>query len=187
MTLYDNQEKVVIKAYQGEGDYPEDNKFIGEFTIDGLSKAPSGNVVLIHFKLDLNGMLHVTATEKSTGHSKSVVMDTRAQDGKEEITSTHKNIQALLESSVEVDTIEESETDGALQQKDEIPSGELLIRAKELRKRAEAILETGISEDDAKEISETLHKTAVAIKEKQWTVVQDNNDSLSDVLFYLEE
>src|SRR5207249_8508636 len=66
-TIYDNQDSVKVDARQGESSLPEENTFIGDFLVEGLSEVPSGNPVVIHFELDLNGMLKVTATEKNTG------------------------------------------------------------------------------------------------------------------------
>jgi molecular chaperone DnaK (HSP70) len=40
---------------------PKKTPSLGEFLVEGLSEVPSGNPVVIHFELDLNGMLKVTA------------------------------------------------------------------------------------------------------------------------------
>jgi len=94
-TLYDDQDVVKVDAYQGENPVPEQNTFIGEFRVEGLSSVPAGNPVLIRFELDLNGLLTVTATEKATGLSKTVTMDTRGMHVLN-VAEAQKNIASLL-------------------------------------------------------------------------------------------
>ncbi len=64
---------------------------------------------------------------------------------------------------------------------------DLLTSAKELRKRAEALLQKNIGEDDAGEIRELIHASAVAIKDSDWDTLKAKNEALSDLLFYLED
>jgi molecular chaperone DnaK len=42
-TMYDNQEAVDVRIYQGEAPLAEDNIFIGNFLVEGLSDSPAGN------------------------------------------------------------------------------------------------------------------------------------------------
>ncbi|RJP19993.1 MAG: heat-shock protein Hsp70 [Candidatus Omnitrophota bacterium] len=74
-TLRDNQEAVDVEIYQGENDDVRYNTKIGNFLIEGLSKVPAGNTVIGRMSLDLNGILTVTAVEKSTGLQKSIKIE----------------------------------------------------------------------------------------------------------------
>ncbi|MCX6874925.1 MAG: Hsp70 family protein [Verrucomicrobia bacterium] len=78
-THVDNQTAVRIVVYQGESERPEDNLRIGEFMVRGLSRVPAGNEIIVQFRIDLNGLLTATATEKRTGLAKSVTIDTAGQ------------------------------------------------------------------------------------------------------------
>ncbi len=193
-TLYDNQDKVKVEAYQGEGDLPAQNSFIGDFMVEGLSRVPSGNPIVIHFDLDLNGILKVTATEKSTGFAKSITLDTRGQHVVN-LDEARRNIASLVGSpdsdaaegapesdATSLDGAEAGEADEA-----ETDPQELLNTAKDLRKRGEALLLKAIGAEDAQEIRELIHQSATAVKDGDWDTLAEKNDSLSDLLFYLED
>jgi len=62
-TVHDNQEEVNVKIFQGEAPLVDDNIFIGNFCIEGLSKVEAGNKILLTLELDINGILEVTAEE----------------------------------------------------------------------------------------------------------------------------
>lgn len=62
----------------------------------------------------------------------------------------------------------------------------LIVRAKGLRKRAEGLL-SEVNEEDAAELSSLLEQSRQAIAAQDWGTVVHLNESLSDVLFYLED
>ena len=68
----------------------------------------------------------------------------------------------------------------------EAPSG-LLASAKSLRRRAESLLKRGVSDSDAAEIRRLLDASSAAITRRDWPALQEADDKLSDVLFYLED
>jgi molecular chaperone DnaK (HSP70) len=74
-TVADNQQAVDVRIYQGENDDALENIKIGEFRIEGLSKAPAGNPVVLDLTLDRDGILHVSALEKSTGLNRRITID----------------------------------------------------------------------------------------------------------------
>jgi len=178
-TRYDNQDKTLVEAYQGENPLPEQNIFIGAFRVEGLSRVPEGNPILIHFELDLNGMLKVTATEKITGLAKTVTMDTRGEH-RFDLDEARQNVAALMGSSSLVPA-PPSEPAG------EAGLEEALTIAKELRKRGEALLQTSLDSDDADEINLLLRRSAAAIANRDGADLKDANNALSDLLFYLED
>jgi hypothetical protein len=49
------------------------------------------------------------------------------------------------------------------------------------------LLQKTVSAEDAQEIRELIHQSATAIKDGDWPALAARNDSLSDVLFYLED
>lgn len=81
-TMYDDQEGVEVEVFQGEDSDVRNNTKIGTFHIEGLSKVPAGNVVIKKMSLDLNGILTVTAIEKSTGLNKSIKIEDAFQAGR---------------------------------------------------------------------------------------------------------
>ncbi len=72
---YDNQPFVDIAVYQGENPDALENIKIGKFRIEDLTPAAAGNIIVVTFSLDLNGILTVTAREKETGHEKSITIE----------------------------------------------------------------------------------------------------------------
>ena len=193
-TLYDNQDKVKVEAYQGEGDVPAQNSFIGDFMVEGLGRVSAGNPIVIHFDLDLNGILKVTATEKSTGFAKSITLDTRGQHVVN-LDEARRNIASLVglpdaEAAEEAPGAELTSSEGAeAGEADEAETDpqELLNTAKDLRKRGEALLLKAIGAEDAQEIRDLIHQSATAVKDGDWETLAEKNDSLSDLLFYLED
>lgn len=185
-TLYDSQPSADVEVYQGEDEVPENNTPIGEFRVEGLSPVPAGNPVIIHFDLDLNGLLKVTATEKTTGLAKSVTLDTRGRHTVN-VEEARRNIASLIGQPESKDAAPTAEpagigADGVGETQDQ-----LLTTAKDLRKRGEVLLQKNINAEDAEEIRNLIHQSAQAIRESDWQGLEQRNNTLSDLLFYLED
>ena len=72
-TASDNQTSTMIRVAQGERAMFEDNKVLGEFNLDGIPPAPRGvPQVEVTFDVDSNGVLKVTAKDKTTGKEQSI-------------------------------------------------------------------------------------------------------------------
>ncbi len=72
-TAADNQTSVEIHITQGERPMASDNKSLGRFILDGIPPAPRGMPqVEVAFDVDSNGVLKVTAKDKSTGKEQSI-------------------------------------------------------------------------------------------------------------------
>jgi len=191
-TMMDNQPIVRVAVYQGEGELPEQNLRIGEFVIDGLSKAPAGNEIIIQFRIDLSGLITATATEKRTGLAQSVTIDTAGQH-RINLDVARANLAALFEEHTPSPTPFSDEEDDIIDL-DEIssaaaapaPAG-LLASAKSLRHRAQQLLALGVADSDAASIHATLAELTPAIEARQWSDLQSHLDTLSDLLFYLED
>ena len=74
-TVVDDQTAVDVRIYQGENADALENIQIGEFRIEGLSKAPAGNPMMLDLALDRDGILHVAAIEKNTGLERRISID----------------------------------------------------------------------------------------------------------------
>lgn len=74
-TVADNQTTVQFPVYQGERVNCEDNTSLGEFTLAPIPPMKAGDAVLeVIFEVDVNGILKVTASEKSTGRSANITI-----------------------------------------------------------------------------------------------------------------
>ena len=74
-TNYDNQRDVQVHVLQGEGERVAENISLGRFRLDGLAPAPRGTPrIAVAFDIDVNGLVHVSATDEATGQSHSMTV-----------------------------------------------------------------------------------------------------------------
>ena len=91
-TASDNQTQVQINIVQGERPMANDNKSLGQFILDGIPPAPRGMPqVEVTFDIDANGILNVTAKDKSTGKAQSIKIQATSGLSKEEIAKMQKD------------------------------------------------------------------------------------------------
>jgi hypothetical protein len=69
-TSKDNQRSIMLKIYQGEASLCADNELLGTFVFSGIRPAPKGKVQIeVTFHIDSEGILNLTARDKSTGQT----------------------------------------------------------------------------------------------------------------------
>ncbi|MBD2297482.1 molecular chaperone DnaK [Nostoc sp. FACHB-190] len=74
-TSENNQNTVEIHVVQGERDMAGDNKSLGRFKLYGIPPAPRGiPQVQVSFDIDANGILQVTALDRTTGREQSITI-----------------------------------------------------------------------------------------------------------------
>jgi len=91
-TASDNQTSVEIHVLQGERPMATDNKTLGKFILGGIPPSPRGvPQVEVTFDIDANGILKVSAKEKTTNTEQSITIQGSTGLSKEEVEKLRKD------------------------------------------------------------------------------------------------
>ncbi|MEO0587806.1 MAG: molecular chaperone DnaK [Planctomycetota bacterium] len=97
-TAADNQSEVTIHVLQGEREFANDNRTLGQFNLAGIAPAPRGMPQIeVEFALDANGILNVSATDKGTGKSQNIEIKGSSGLSDEEIEKMRQDAEANAE------------------------------------------------------------------------------------------
>jgi molecular chaperone DnaK len=97
-TAEDNQNAVTIRVFQGEREMAQDNKLLGQFDLVGIPPAPRGTPQIeVTFDIDANGIVNVSAKDKSTGKEQQIKIQASGGLSDDEIDKMVKDAEANAE------------------------------------------------------------------------------------------
>ena len=101
-TAEDNQTAVTIHVLQGEAELAKDNKSLGQFNLEGIPPAPRGvPQIEVTFDIDANGVLNVSARDKTSGKEQKITITGSS-------TLTEEEIQRMIKEAEEANKREKA-------------------------------------------------------------------------------
>jgi len=177
-TVMDGQPIIDVHVYQGEHHDALNNTELGSFRIEGLSDVPAGNVIVMTFALDLNGILHVSAKEKRTGLEKQITIDNAtARFEGQEMDAARSRLSSLIEGESEV--VMDAGADAESGDRRET------VQARALIEKAERLMESA-NPEDKEDIINLIESVRDALAADDSPALERAVAELSDLVYYLE-
>merc|ERR1712050_612377 len=175
-TAADNQTQVGIKVFQGEREMAADNKMLGQFDLVGIPPAPRGvPQIEVGFDIDANGIVDVSAVDKSTGKKQSITIRSSGGLSDADIEKMVQDAEDMRDADQQkkeaVGAKSDAETLGYQVEKQlsELKEKMSTADADELKKKLEDLRSYSASgEVDLEE----LKKKTADLQEKSWAVTQ---------------
>ena len=204
-TSHPFQTEAVIEVYQGDDEDAVKNTLVGDFHVEELTPTAEPNELLCRMRLDLDGILEVTAVEKRTGKSKQVTITNALRTkSPEEIAAGRRRIKQLYEGHedelLDVDAVDGEVLDGDAVREEALavgaaPSGTVVsidsanAQANRdtinLRERSRRLLGNMHAEDREEAIN--LNKEIEsALQSGDSRALQAASEALRELLFFVE-
>jgi molecular chaperone DnaK len=169
-TAEDNQPAVDIKVFQGERELVQHNKLLGEFKLDGIQAQRRGQPQIeVTFDIDANGIMNISAKDKTTGKENKITIKSDSGLSKEEIEKmireAEQNAEADKKARTLIDTRNSAEAQLHEVRKDLSEHGDKITEEQkaEIESVVKAVEEAAKGED-AEKITEELNKVYPAMK-----------------------
>ena len=169
-TAEDNQPAVDIKVGQGERELFQYNKLLGEFKLDGIAPARRGQPQIeVTFDIDANGIMHISAKDKSTGKENKITIKSDSGLSKEEIEKMIQEAEANAEADKKARTLIETRNSAEAQMhevKKDLEEFRSELSDTEISEieTVLAAVQEAVKGDDAEKITEELNKVYPAMK-----------------------
>ena len=181
-TAGDNQPQVEIHVAQGERPLAADNKSLGRFILDGIPPAPRGVPQIdVTFDVDANGILKVTAKDRTSGLSQNITLAASSGLSKDEIERMRKDAEAHTDADrkqrnlIEVRNLADNMLYTALLLQQ--ANGEKIPKQNQLEiEQAVSALRAAMQKDDADTIS-TLTESLDQILQRAGSFLYTNDSS----------
>ncbi|MBT4289647.1 MAG: Hsp70 family protein [Deltaproteobacteria bacterium] len=179
------QEKIKVDIHQGDHSVASENKLIGSFNIEDLSKKAADTEIILSMNLDLNGILTVVATEKNTGANKQITIDNAFKN--EDVTlSVQKVLQAFGQDDNPESEMNPSEIlDNEEEDPTETAENNRIYIANTMIEKAESKMSMAAKED-AEQMKRLIGELGNRINENDIDNIIKLTDELTDILFYID-
>ena len=161
-TAEDNQPAVTIKAFQGERDLVQHNKLLGEFNLEGIQPQRRGMPQIeVTLDIDANGIMHVSAKDKTTGKENKITIKSDSGLTKEEIERMVQEAEVNAESDkktrelIEARNQAEAQTHSIKKDMEEVDA-ELSAEVKDKVNEAITSVDAAVLTDDKDAITQKL-------------------------------
>ena len=174
-TMFEDQQTVEIKVYQGEDPDALKNVEIGTFIFDDLNRQQDAHEqgILFTYSLDLDGLLKVHAVERATGREiHGTIEDAMGRSSEEEVSASRKRVEALWGAEEAIPVEEADHVEGDEEMRDTLA-------------RAERALDTAPAED-REEIVNLMEEMRDTLRAGRAEEAADFKRELDEILFYLE-
>lgn len=173
-TATDNQPNVEIHVLQGEREMFQDNKSLGNFRLDGIPLASRGvPKIEVTFDIDVNGILSVTAKDKSSGKEQSITIQNAS-------------------------TLDESEVERMVQEAEKFANEDKLKREHiELKNQAELLcyqsekqveeLKEKVSTESIQSVNNLIAKTRESLIAENYPELKENLSGLTEALGKMQQ
>jgi len=181
-TMFDDQEAVEIKVYQGEQPNAVDNVLINKYMFRLSNNTPAGSPIVLHYDLDINGILKLEATEKKSGRKINAVIENAfATFSEEEISKSRKKINDVWGSNTDTDQdagdLDSISTDIV----DSMPQD-----MKDIVRKAQSKLNEA-AEEDREDMVDLIEDLQDALKKNDLKRATSCKEELEEILFYIGE
>ena len=169
-TADDNQPAVTIKVFQGERELVQHNKLLGEFNLEGIAPARRGQPQIeVTFDIDANGIMHISAKDKSTGKENKITIKSNSGLSDAEIQAMIKDAELNAEADkkarelIDVKNSAEAQIHEVKKDLEEFRSELSDAEITELETVIKEV-EEAVKGDDKEKITEALNKVFPAMK-----------------------
>lgn len=175
-TAENNQTAVDIRVFQGEREFANDNKMLGQFRLEGVAPAPRGvPQIEVTFDIDANGIVNVSAQDKATGKEQKIAITSSSGLSKEEV--------ERMVNEAKAHEAQDRKARETIEKKNRL-DGLILEIERSLKENKEKIQPA-----DVQTIEAELQKASTVLKEKSTDdqALQEATDSLSQAWYKVAE
>ena len=167
-TAEDNQTAVTVHVLQGERKKASDNKSLGQFNLTDIPAAPRGTPQIeVTFDIDANGIINVSAKDKSTNKEQSITIQGGSGLSEDEIEKMVKDAEMNAEEDKKFEEL--------------IASRNMADGLASSTKKAMEDNKEELSEDETKSLTEAIEKVEEACKSDNKEDIDKAVEELSKV------